>query len=237
VKYCIVNGDDFGASRGINRGILEAHREGVLTSTSMIVNLSASEHAAALGRQCPDLSVGLHVNIEPVNGAQAADLSELASVRRELDHQVERFQALMGTLPTHLDSHHNIHRSPGLTPLFQELAEAYRMPLREGSPVRYFSKFYGQWDGETHLEQISVEALLAMVRHEIGDGVSELSCHPGYPDPGFRTSYAKEREVELATLCDPRLRSGFDALGVRLINYRALAEVTGHGKRVGHGKR
>ena len=38
MKYLIVNGDDFGASRGINRGILEAHQDGILTSTSLFVD-------------------------------------------------------------------------------------------------------------------------------------------------------------------------------------------------------
>jgi predicted glycoside hydrolase/deacetylase ChbG (UPF0249 family) len=46
MKYCIVNGDDFGASRGINRGIVEAHCHGVLTSTSLMVNMPATEEAA-----------------------------------------------------------------------------------------------------------------------------------------------------------------------------------------------
>src|SRR5206468_2523251 len=58
MKYLIVNGDDFGYGRGINRGIVEAHERGILTSTSLMVKTPWSEEAAALSRSMPDLSVG-----------------------------------------------------------------------------------------------------------------------------------------------------------------------------------
>src|SRR5207249_7989634 len=58
----------------------------------------------------------------------------------------------------------------------------------------------------THLEQIGVEGLLRLVDAEVREGVTELSCHPGYVEPGFRSSYLMERELELRTLCDPRVR-------------------------------
>src|SRR3989442_6607250 len=72
MKHLIVNGDDFGASRGVNRGILEAHVRGILTSTSLIVNGAWSEEAAALSCDAPELSVGLHVDFTiPENGFAA----------------------------------------------------------------------------------------------------------------------------------------------------------------------
>lgn len=225
MKYCIINGDDFGASEAINLGIVEAHRNGVLTSTSLIVNTPWSEQAACLGREYPNLSVGLHVNIETKKGKDSLTSSDSDSVRKELHRQVEQFFSLMGCLPTHIDSHHNIHRDPRLKPLFCEWAADYQLPLRESSPVHYFSKFYGQWGGKSHPEQISVESLLRMLAQEIGDGITELSCHPGYRDPGLRSTYSIEREIELATLCDPRVKSALDALQIRLVNYQMLDEI------------
>jgi len=200
MKYCIVNGDDFGASRGINRGIVEAHCHGVLTSTSLMVNRPASEEAAILSRELPELSIGLHVNITTEDGELVVDLAAPDECRAELYRQLERFQDLMGRLPTHIDSHHNVHRSPQLLPHFLDLAQQYRLPLREHSLVRYFPSFYGQWDGETHLEQISVENLVQMLKTEFREGFTELSCHPGYVDPEFSSTYSIERETELQTL-------------------------------------
>ena len=227
MKVLIVNGDDFGAGRGINRGIVDAHRRGILTSASLMVNMPGSEEAAALAREAPKLSVGLHVNFTNEGGPPIVALDDPEACRAELARQLVRFVGLLGRMPTHLDSHHNVHRRAALRPLFAELARRHALPLREASEVRYFPSFYGQWDGETHLEQVSAESLRRMLREELGEGVTELSCHPGYREPDFVSSYAAEREAELATLCDPSVRASVDALGFRLVGFRDLAALRG----------
>src|SRR5262245_52036175 len=191
MKHLIVNADDFGASRGINRGILEAHQRGILTSTSLLVNRPWSEEAARLSRNAPTLSVGLHVELAENRGSTANPPCRLQD---ELRAQFQRFEGLMDRRPTHIDSHHNVHRDPNALPEFLELAARHGLPLRAHSPARYFSKFYGQWGGQTHLEQISTESLAVMLETEIEDGVTELSCHPGYAEPDYPGSYRAERE-------------------------------------------
>src|SRR5206468_5793836 len=74
-------------------------------------------------------------------------------VRKALDEQFIRFEELIGQRPTHLDSHHNVHRDPRALPHFLALAEEHVLPLREHSPVRYFSKFYGQ-RSEEHTSEL-----------------------------------------------------------------------------------
>ena len=216
MKYLIVNADDFGASRGINRGIIEAHRNGIVTSTSLMVNTPFSEQAAKLANEAPHLSVGLHVDLPKAPDATTERL------RQELRQQFARFVELMGRPPSHLDSHHNLHRGPKVLPGFLELAARHGLPLREHSLVRYFSKFYGQWGGETHFEQISVKALRRMLETEIEDGITELSCHPGYAEPDYPGSYCVEREAELRTLCDPVIRDVLAAHSIQLISYHDL---------------
>jgi len=222
MKYCIVNGDDFGASRGINRGIIEAHRHGILTSTSLMVNMPYSEEAVGSSRDWPDLGAGLHVAFTNEAGEPIVDFAASDDCRAELQRQLHRFQDLMDCLPTHLDSHHNVHRDARLLPHFLELAQQYGLPLREHSPVRYFSNFYGQWGGETHLEQISVASLVEMLESEVQDGFTELSCHPGYVDPDFQSIYAIERETELQTLCHAIIRKKLVELQIQLISFRDL---------------
>ena len=223
MRCLIVNGDDFGISQGISRGILEAHRFGILTSTSMMVNMPFSGEGAQLSRECPELSIGLHVNLTTEDGDPVIDFDATSQCRDELQRQLQTFQELLHHLPSHLDSHHNVHRDPRLLPLFLDLARRHDLPLREHSPVRYFSRFYGQWDGEAHLEQIGVESLIEMLESEMGDDVTELSCHPGYIDPDFRSSYSRERETELQTLCDPRIRARLPDLGVTLVGFQDLS--------------
>ncbi len=225
MKYLIVNGDDFGASHGINCGIIEAHRQGILTSTSLLVTLPWSEEAARLGRAVPALSVGLHVHFHRGGRESTLDRPGADSWRVELDRQCRRFEELMGRPPTHLDSHHNVHRDSRLLPHFLGMARHYGVPLREHSSIRYLSKFYGQWGGQTHLEQISVDSLLHLLKTDIQEGVTELSCHPGYVDPDFPSTYSIERETELQTLCAPGIRTALAEQQIHLVAFRDLGSL------------
>src|SRR5438552_10729555 len=96
MKWLIVTGDDFGMTPGVNLGIVEAHRRGILTSASLMVDRPASEAGAALARECPVLSLGLHLLF-----SAAAP----AGVYTQIERQVARFLELVGALPTHLDAH------------------------------------------------------------------------------------------------------------------------------------
>jgi len=217
MKWLIVTGDDFGTSRGINRGTVQAHRDGILTAASLLVNWPASEEAAALGRECPSMSLGLHLELD-------ADDSE--RVPAQLERQLARFQELVGAAPTHVDSHHDVHHDPRVLPHLLAWALRAGVPVRGYSRARHLPKFYGQWGGETHLEQIGVEGLLRLLDAEVREGVTELNCHPGYVEPGFRSSYAGEREVELRTLCDHRVHQAILDREIRLIGFHDLPALT-----------
>jgi predicted glycoside hydrolase/deacetylase ChbG (UPF0249 family) len=187
-----------------------------------MVNMPCSEEAARLSRAVPDLSVGLHVHMMNNVVRPSAGPTEDDHFRSELDRQFLRFQELMGRGPTHLDSHHNVHRDPRLLLHFLDLAREHGLPLREHSAVRYLSKFYGQWNGETHPEQINVESLVRMLETEIQEGITELSCHPGYVDPDFPSGYSGERETELRTLCDPTIRQALAKRSIQLVGFHGL---------------
>ena len=214
MRWLIVTADDFGITSGINRGIIQAHREGILTSTSLMVDRPACEEAVTLGRACATLSVGLHLELDP---------DDAERVPAELERQLARFLELVGAAPTHLDSHHDVHYDPRVLPHLLAWARRAGVPVRGHSRARHFSKFYGQWGGETHLEQIGVESLLRLLDAEVRDGVTELNCHPGYVEPGFPSSYAAEREEELRTLCDHRVHQALVEKEIRLIGFRELS--------------
>src|SRR5438876_7203770 len=61
VRLLVVNADDFGFTRDVNRGILEAHREGILTATTLMATGPAFDDAVALARQNPTLDIGVHL--------------------------------------------------------------------------------------------------------------------------------------------------------------------------------
>ena len=95
MRWLIVTADDFGIASGINHGIIQAHRKGILTSTSLMVDRPACEEAAALGRYCRTLSVGIHLELDP---------DDAGRVHAELERQYARFLELIGAAPTHMDS-------------------------------------------------------------------------------------------------------------------------------------
>lgn len=146
----IFTADDFGRDEAINRAVLRAHRDGVLTSASLMVAGAAFDHAVALARATPTLAVGLHVvavdgpsvlghaalpHITDPAGRFPADPYGLgiryqfsavarAELARELEAQFERFAAT-GLPLAHADGHYHMHMHPAILPMFLRLAETF----------------------------------------------------------------------------------------------------------------
>jgi predicted glycoside hydrolase/deacetylase ChbG (UPF0249 family) len=218
-RSVIFNADDFGAAPGINRGIVHCHTAGVLTSTSLMVDARAAPAAAKLARAHPALAVGLHWDLDGKR-APAPDLGDPAAVRAELERQLAAAERLLGRPPTHLDSHHHVHRDPAVLPHALQIAERTGLPLRGSSAVHYIGGFYAQWEpGVDDLQHVSVAALGSILETELAAGWTEIGCHPGFVDDDFRSAYREPREAELATLTDPALRTLLDELGLRLASF------------------
>jgi chitin disaccharide deacetylase len=218
-RTLVVNADDFGASEGVNRGIVHAHVHGIVTSTSLMVTGRAREEAAQLAREHPELGVGLHWDLD----GDRVGLENADAVRDELARQLDVFETLVGRPPTHFDSHHHVHRRPEVAPIAQELAAPLGAPLREDGRVRYVGGFYGQWEWQvTDLEHVRPEFLIWILHNEVDEGWTEIGCHPGFVTDDFSSVYLAEREVEVETLTDPRVRAEIRALGIRLASYADL---------------
>jgi chitin disaccharide deacetylase len=224
-RHLIVNADDFGASVGVNRGIVESHVDGIVTSASLMVTGRAVEEAIALSREHPELGVGLHWDVWGEDEREF-DIDDVDAVRAEFARQLEEFRRLMGRDPTHVDSHRHAHREEHLMPVFSELVKPLGVPLRGDGRVAFVGGFYAQWKwGVTNLEYVSVEFLERMLRDEVPPGWTELSCHPGYRSPEYEAMYLEEREAEVRTLTDLRIRRTIAELGIELVSYADYARV------------
>jgi len=226
VRYLVVNADDFGYTEGINRGILDAHVNGIVTSASLMVERPAAAHAVALARESPRLGLGLHVEVKrwwtssfPRRGsARSADAVKRCA-REDVRRQLDLFRALLGREPSHLDSHHHRHMAELVRPAFEELADELTIPLRRVDPrVRFDGGFYGHdGRGQPQHESIGVDALIRLIEN-VDSRVTELCCHPGYPD-GLDDWYRAERELEVQTLCDRRVHDAVERGGVQLCSF------------------
>ena len=249
-RRLIVNADDFGVTEGVSRGILRAHREGLVTSTTVLASLPAQPELDAVARDSAGLGLGLHFNLtlgRPVSppetvgslvdaegrfGRDLAVLQERArpdEVRRECEAQIEAFTRRFGRGPTHLDSHHHAHRLSRVMDAVVDVVLAARLPLRSQDPgfrdglrrrdIATTDSFVGDadvepyWTTERLLDQLATLPL----------GLTELMCHPGFFDEHLAYSrYGRQREVELATFCDPEARATLERLDIQLCHFGAL---------------
>jgi chitin disaccharide deacetylase len=215
MRLLIVNGDDFGMARGVSEGIIEAHLNGILTSTSLMVLAPGAAEAAALAASHPELSVGLHFVEDG-----SADLDDPAQAARTFQVQLERFRELIGRDPTHVDSHHHVHSEGRRIETFKALVDPLGVPLRAAGEVAYVGGFWPEWEpGVKNLAYIRRPFLRHLIDTEVGEGFTEIGCHPARVTADLSSSYRDEREIELQTLTEPGLREELEGAGVRLASY------------------
>ena len=150
LRNLIVNADDLGWTEGVNRGIAEAHGNGIVTSASLLANGAAFASGVELARATPALGVGVHLNLsdgEPVadrelvttllnnrgelEGKPESLLLKLArrsvlldEIEREWDAQIQKVRDA-GIEPTHLDGHKHVQMLPGLFEIVLRLAKRH----------------------------------------------------------------------------------------------------------------
>lgn len=153
-RQLIVNADDFGRTRGVSAGILRAHLEGIVTSTTAMMNMPGV--AADLNQaksEAPRLGLGVHLNftagrplLPPEWCASLVDehghfLSQAVIVanpdrikpdelRSELKSQITTFKNAVNVLPDHLDAHHFVHLYPAFFEVYLDLADSFKLPAR-----------------------------------------------------------------------------------------------------------
>lgn len=242
----IINADDFGLTRGVNLGIIEASQRGIVRSTTLMVGMPAENHATELARLNPELKIGIHLRLTagtPMaknvptlldqtgklqNQSQFWDNQSMnpKEIEHELRTQVECFLSL-GIELSHMDSHHHCHRHVLVAPITKKLAKEYGVPLRPGNEITQYKdkslgfsdKFYG--------DSLTGENLLEVVRQYRGKvQVLELMTHPALIDEPLleASSYTIGRTRELAILTDPSLLEALRNMNVTISNYSCLQD-------------
>ncbi len=270
----IINSDDYGRSANISRGIRAAHLNGVVTSTTCMMNMpSVVEDIQIAMQETPNLGLGVHLVLtsgKPLlpaeqipalvqpNGAFLL-LPEVTfrcvtfpidQVKAEWRAQIEKFVATTGRKPTHLDSHHHSsYFTPGMFEAMLELAREYdcaiRLAVSQGedasfaglpgellapiaehapallkkfqprSPDAFFASFY---------DDMATKDELIRIVSNLGDGVYEIMCHPGYSDADLIAGsvYAIQRDAEREVLTAPDVLDFIQRRKIELISFAQL---------------
>lgn len=172
----IVNADDFGFSEKTNEGIVKTYKRGIVTSTSIMANGEAFEHAIELAKKNPDLDLGIHLTL--VGEKQILPLNKVPSlvnnegeflqharsfawryflgginydeVRAECDLQISTVLSC-GLQISHIDSHQHVHMLPRILDIVMELSDKYDIPFIR-FPREYFTFFK---DNKSQLSKVA----------------------------------------------------------------------------------
>jgi hopanoid biosynthesis associated protein HpnK len=187
MKHLILNADDFGLTRGVNQGIIRAHREGILTSATLMATAPAFEEACALARANPDLGVGCHLVL--VGGKSVLPSEEIPSladengrlpdslvafgvkvslgqirtseIEREVRAQIEKIRAA-GIEPSHLDTHKHTHAHPVVMNVIGRVARDSGIK-RVRKPIE---RLTDSWNGGGLSKQLAAAAAVRVVAME-----------------------------------------------------------------------
>jgi predicted glycoside hydrolase/deacetylase ChbG (UPF0249 family) len=209
-KRLIVNADDYGRTPAVSRGILQAHREGIVTSTSAMINQPQIEAQLAAALNCPELGIGLHLTftawrpilppetipslvdgegrfLDQHSAWSNAETLSLDQLRAELTAQVERFTAIAGCLPDHLDCHHFVHLYPPFFGVYVDLAAQFHLPLRIPFPLQ--ADFRRALDTLSFLEGFPPDLVRGMIA--TNSALLRARCL-AYPDHFISTFFGKD---------------------------------------------
>ncbi|MCI5773916.1 MAG: chitin disaccharide deacetylase [Erysipelotrichaceae bacterium] len=247
IKRFIINADDFGISKGAVLGTIETHVNGVVRSTTAMMNMSYVEYALQEAKKYPDLGVGIHLVLTagkallPKKTAYLDDEGNFIhkgkypngypemnedDLYAEWKAQMVKFIKLAGKKPTHIDSHHHVHTEPQCIKVAKRLAAEYDLPMRMKDEnestngyekVKFFSTFYDK--------NVSIEMIKKLCIEN--EGTIEIMAHPAYLDSRIygMSSYNLQRMQELDVLCSDELKTFFAENNIELINYRDIKKV------------
>lgn len=241
----IMNADDFGLTRGVNFGIIDAYQSGIVRSTTLMPGGAAFEHAVSLAKENPGLGIGVHLtltygkpilsghktltdaagNFLKLSMVESRDYkADPSEVEKEYIAQIEKVLAA-GLKPTHLDSHHHTHMLDINLPIFFKMAEKYNLPVRlrnqeqrgQKTEIKCPEKFEESFFGDT----VSLEYLQKILIESNKAASIEVMCHPAYVDePLYKgSSYNLPRTKELSVLTSEEIKIFINENKIELTNF------------------
>jgi len=215
LKQLIINADDFNLTPGVTRGILKSHDEGILTSTTVLINLPLEEKTIRELKMRPKLGLGIHLNVtlagpvSPVSRIptllkpggifrRPPDYREkppsVKEIITEYKAQIRLFERRFQKLPDHLDTHHHLHDHLLFFDALASVAKKWKLPIRR-SRIFQWAEFSHQTKslrspdylfGSLDAQSHWKRTSFLAVAENLPEGTSEIGCHPAFCDVTLR---------------------------------------------------
>lgn len=239
----IINADDFGYCEAVNYGIISAHNNGIVKSTSMMANMPGVEHGVKLLKENRDLNCGVHMtlscgrpllsNLKTIVDKEGFFIRRITDeiikkmdydeIYEELCAQIERVKEL-GIDISHLDSHHHIHTLVSLKPVIEKIVNKYNLPIRGGFEYNLeYSKIVPLIDS-FYKENVSEEYFIKNIEEIMKYDVVDIMSHPAFLDDYIlnSTSYAIDRTKEHKILTSKKVKEFLRENGLVISSYRDI---------------
>ncbi|HEL5644235.1 TPA: chitin disaccharide deacetylase [Clostridioides difficile] len=239
----IINADDFGYCEAVNYGIISAHNNGIVRSTSMMANMPGVEHGVGLLKENKTLNCGVHMtlscgrpllsNLKTIVDKDGFFIRRITDeiiekmdcdeIYRELCAQIDSVKGL-GIDISHLDSHHHIHTLVSLKPVIEKIVTKYNLPIRGGFEYNLeYSKVVPLIDS-FYKENVSEEYFIKNIDEIMKYDVVDIMSHPAFLDDYIlnSTSYAIDRTKEHKILTSKKVKEFLEKNGLVISSYRDI---------------
>jgi predicted glycoside hydrolase/deacetylase ChbG (UPF0249 family) len=211
-KMLIINADDCNLTSQVTAAILKAHENGIVTSTTFLINLPVGPGVVRELLNRKKLGIGLHMNVtlgKPVAKPKLVKsllqqdgrfkkkeqysekkLPPVSEILEEFKAQLLKFTKVFKRLPTHVDVHHHMHDFRPFLEALSAIAQKHGLPVRwtrllTEPDVRSAHKDLMTTDhfyGNLDPHTFWTEEVLRHLLFTLPEGTSEIMCHPGWVD-------------------------------------------------------
>ena len=246
----IINADDFGRTRGINYGIEEEMKNGVLSSTTIMMNMPYAEHAVNLAKKEGITSIGVHLTFIEKSLSLGKTLvdeqgifkkypelmaeADVEEIKTEMRTQIDKL-INMGINPTHLDGHHHVHLySLKMTEAVFSVAKEYNLPVRVGKSGRTtrageeivipeWLKTIDFFEDSYYGDKTGADDFKMCIKNAVMYDVVELMCHPAFLcTDTLKSSYSYPRLTELDVITSNEIKEFIKSNGIEIVDYSVL---------------
>lgn len=239
----IVNADDFGYCESVNYGIISAHRNGIVTSTTMMANMPGFDHAVNLLKENKNIGCGVHMTLScnrPLNSNFKSLVDENGMFHRRINEEIinkidldELYYEFCSQIDkvknagveiTHLDSHHHVHTIPYFKDVIKSILDKYNLKIRGGFKYEFDYENIIPCIDSFYDKRADIEFFSNNIEKIKSYDVCDLMTHPAFIDNYLlsSTSYAINRAKEHEILTSKSLKDLLNENEIVLTNYKNI---------------